>query len=230
MLKLEDIHIAFNRLKVLNGLNCELNRGDFVALMGCNGAGKSTLLDVITGASKPERGRIFIDQKDVTEWSEMERAPFIGRLFQNTRLASVSTLTVRENLSLAMLKGGAATLRKGLSRFPEEVVERVLRPLNLRFEELLDTPMGDLSGGQRQIISFIMATLIPPRILLLDEPTAALDPRSATELLLFAKEFVAKRKIPTLMITHDPEIARDVGNKLWVLEGGVLRCELFSST
>lgn len=222
MLKLENIHIAFNGLKVLNDLSLQLNSGDFVAIMGCNGAGKSTLFDLIAGTTKPDQGRVLLDGQDITGWSEIERAPFIGRLFQNTRLASVSTLTVRENLALATLKGRSAGLRHGLSQFPEDVIERVLQPLNLRLEELLDTPMGALSGGQRQIVSFIMATLVPPRILLLDEPTAALDPRSATELLIFAKEFVGKHGIPTVMITHDPEIARHVGNKLWMIEGGKL--------
>jgi putative ABC transport system ATP-binding protein len=223
MLKLENIHVSFGNLEVLAGLNCHLNAGDFVAIMGCNGAGKSTLFDVIAGTTKPDRGRILLDGEDITEWSETQRAPLIGRLFQNTRLASVSTLTVRENLALATLKGRSAGLRHGLSHFPEKVIDKILRPLNLRLEELLDRPMGTLSGGQRQIVSFIMATLVPPRILLLDEPTAALDPKSATELLLFAKEFVREHGIPTVMITHDPEIARHTGNKLWVIEKGKLR-------
>lgn len=221
MLKLENIHIAFNDLRVLKGLSCELREGDFVSIMGCNGSGKSTLFDVIAGTIKPDQGRIFFDHHDVTGWSEMRRATLMGRLFQNTRMASVSTLTVRENLALATLKGRSAGLRHGLNHFPEEVVEGILKPLKLRLEKLLDIPMEALSGGQRQIVSFIMTTLVPPRILLLDEPTAALDPRSASELLIFAKEFVNKHRIPTVMITHDIEMAKHVGNKLWVIEEGI---------
>jgi len=220
MLKIENIHISFNSLKVLNGLSCQMAIGDFVAIMGCNGSGKSTLFDVIAGTAKPNHGKVFLGGEDITKWSEVQRASSIGRLFQNTHLASVSTLTVRENLALATLKGRSTRLRHGLTCFPERVLEKVLRPLNLRLEELLDMPMGALSGGQRQIVSFIMATLVPPRILLLDEPTAALDPRSATELLLFAKAFVAEHKIPTMMITHDPEIAAHVADKVWMIEGG----------
>jgi len=223
MLEIEDVHLSFSRLKVLDALSCQLCRGDFVAVMGANGAGKSTLFDVIAGKILPDQGRVALGGEDITGWSELQRAPLIGRLFQNTRLASVDALTVRENLSLASLKDRLATLAHGVRSFPEHIIDRMLRPLNLRLEQLLDTPMGLLSGGQRQIVSFIMATLVPPRILLLDEPTAALDPRSTIALLDFAKAFVQEHKIPTLMITHDREIARYIGNKVWMLEEGKIR-------
>lgn len=220
MLTLENIHLSFGDLHVLRGVTCEVAPGDLTAIMGANGAGKSTLFDVIAGTTMPDEGRVVVDGVDITSWTPERRAPLIGRLFQNTSLASVATLTVRENLALATLKGRQAGLKCGLTQFPEVVVEEVLKPLNLRLDELLDTPMGNLSGGQRQIVSFVMATLVPPRILLLDEPTAALDPRSATKLLLFAKDFVQEQGIPTLMITHDPEIARHMANRLWVIGDG----------
>lgn len=220
MLKLEDIHVSFADLKVFENLNCQLHSGDFVAVMGANGSGKSTLFDIITGTTKPQRGRVLLNGLDISNISEKKRSLFIGRLFQNTHLASVETLTVRENLALATLKKRSAGLCHGLKNFPKNLIEDLLKPLNLRLDELLDTKMSALSGGQRQIISFIMATLVPPHILLLDEPTAALDPHSATQLLLFAKNFVRKQKIPTLMITHDAEIAQHMCNKLWIIKDG----------
>lgn len=225
MLKLENIHVEYDGLKVLKGLNCSLEKGDFASIIGSNGAGKSTFFDVITGKVKPQKGRVLLDQKDITRLTESERAPIIGRLFQNVCLASVDNLTVRENLALATLKGKKPTLKKGLNKFPTELVKEVLEPLQLRIEDLLDTPIKQLSGGQRQIVSLIMTTLVPPKILLLDEPSAALDPRSATELLIFAKTFVKKNKIPTLLITHDLAVAKNIGNQFWALKGGKLELE-----
>lgn len=223
MLELKNIHKSFNGIQVLKGLSGRLHKGEFISIMGCNGAGKSTFFDLISGALVPDQGQITLDGQDITQWSELQRASIMGRLFQDIRQASVSTLTVRENLALATLKGRRAGLTCGLHRFPENIVEERLIPLNLRLEEFLDVPMEALSGGQRQILSFIMATITPPRVLLLDEPTAALDPRSAENLLCFARDFVTKHQIPTLMITHDSSMARKVSDRIWVLEKGIIR-------
>jgi len=218
MLKLKNISKTFNGIEVLKNLSCEVASDDFVMIMGPNGAGKSTLFDVISGKTIPDRGSLFIDGQDLSAVPERKRAKIVGRLFQNTYLGSCSILTIRENLALANLKERRASLTLGVKKFPEEVVEELLKPLHL--DKLLNIPMGALSGGQRQIVSFIMATLNPPKILLLDEPTAALDPDSAVQLLSFAKDYSKKYRIPTLLITHDPVVAKHLGNRLWILKNG----------
>ena len=180
MLKIINISKKFNRLEILKNFSCEVQRGDLIIIMGPNGAGKSTLFETISGRIRPDRGTIFLNGLDVTNMHEMERAQFIGRLHQNTYLGSCSNLTLRENLAMMYLKDRRAGLRRGIKLFPEEIVENLLKPLNLNLEKLLDFPMAALSGGQRQIVAFIMVILKPPKILLLDEPTAALDPASST--------------------------------------------------
>jgi putative tryptophan/tyrosine transport system ATP-binding protein len=223
MLQLNHISKKFNGLSVLRAFSCTVNRGDFVVIMGPNGTGKTTLFDIITGKALPDEGTVFLDGIDVSSLPERKRAGFIGRLFQNTYLGSCSTLTVRENLAMATLKERQAGLKLGIKAFPEKAVADFLQPLNL--ENFLDVPMGALSGGQRQIISFIMAILKTPKLLLLDEPTAALDPKSATLLLSFAKKYAAEHNIPTLLITHDPWVAKYLGNRLWILEEGTIKRE-----
>ncbi len=225
MLRLKNVSKQFNQIQVLSQFSCEVEIDDFIVVMGPNGAGKSTLFDLISGKTAPDQGMIQIDGEDVTFWPEKKRASAVGRLFQNTHLGSCSHLTIRENLSMANLKEKRAGLRLGIKNFPEEAVEEILRPLNLNLERLMDVPMGALSGGQRQIISFAMATLKPPKILLLDEPTAALDSESATQLLTFAKGYAKKHRIPILLITHDPLVAKHLGNRLWILKGGKIETE-----
>jgi len=192
--------------------------------MGPNGTGKTTLFDIISGKIAPDQGSIYLDGNDITSMSEQKRATFISRLFQNTYLGSCSTLTVRENLAMATLKERPAGFRLGIATFPEKIVAEFLAPLHL--EKLLDVPMSSLSGGQRQIIAFVMSILKPPKLLLLDEPTAALDPTSATELLSSAKKYAQMHKVPILLITHDPMIAKHLGNRLWILGNGAIQKEL----
>jgi len=218
MLKLENITVAFGSHVVLNSLSCTIENGDFVVIVGANGAGKSTFFDLIAGKTKPTQGRITLDDVDITRLDEVQRAPLISRLFQNTKFSVVPSMTVAENLAMALYKSKPVGLTAGMGSFPKEIVENLLKPLNL--ENFLDKSMGMLSGGQRQMIAFIMATLQPPRLLLLDEPTAALDPASATKLLTFATNYLKKHSITTLLITHDPNLALALGNKLWVLENG----------
>ncbi len=222
MLKLDNIHVSFDNQAVLKGLSLEVKAGDFIVVTGHNGAGKSTLFDVISGKIRPHQGQVLFDNTDVTSLSERQRAPMVGRLQQNVSLSVVPSMTVAENLSLATYKGKTSGFSNGLSHFPHHVIQEILEPLKLNLENLLQTPIGKLSGGQRQIIALIMATLVKPRILLLDEPTAALDPKSAQALMEFAKTYIAQHQLPTLLITHDTTIAQSVGNKRVVLEGGVL--------
>lgn len=225
MIRLENVSVAFDGNKVIKNLSCRISEGDFISIVGPNGAGKTTFFDLISGRVRLSEGRIFIGGEDITDLSEQERASYIARLFQNTYFGCVSSMTIRENLALAMLKNKNAGLALGIKNFPEYVVENVLANLGLGLEKMLDKKMGLLSGGQRQIVAFVMATLHKPKILLLDEPTAALDPHSATNLLVFVKDFVSAFKITTLLITHDPHIAITLGNKLWVLERGNIKKE-----
>lgn len=225
MLEVKNISKKFNHRSVLNDLSFKVEKGDFVIIMGPNGTGKSTLFDVISGKTLPDQGSVWIDQIDMTNLSEQKRALYVSRLFQNVQLGSCCHLTVRENLSLATLKQRPAGFKVGIESFPEKITYNFLKPLKLNLEHLLDVPMGSLSGGQRQIISFIMSILNPPKVLLLDEPTAALDPSSATLLLSFAKNYAREQKIPTLLITHDPIVAKHLGNRLWILKDGVIQNE-----
>ncbi len=222
MLELQHISLAFGDKEVFRNLCATINDGDFILIVGPNGAGKTTLFDIIAGRIGPDSGKIILDGNDISHVDELHRAPYISRLFQNPSLSCVPSMTVAQNLALATYKGRSVKLRNGMHTFPEQVVEEVLKPLNLGLEKLLATPMGSLSGGQRQIISFVMATLVEPRMLLLDEPSAALDPISTTKLLRFAHRYIKEHSITTLMITHDPELARVLGTTLWVVENGTI--------
>lgn len=223
MLQLLNLSKKFNNLPVLQSLSCRVAPGDFVIIIGPNGTGKTTLFDIISGKTAPDQGSIYLDDNDITSMSEQKRAKFISRLFQNTYLGSCSALTVRENLAMATLKERPAGFRLARTAFPEKTIEEFLAPLNL--EKLLDVPMSSLSGGQRQIIAFVMSILKPPKLLLLDEPTAALDPTSATQLLSFAKKYAQTHEVPILLITHDPMIAKHLGNRLWILGNGGIQKE-----
>ncbi len=225
MLKIINVSKKFNQLNVLKNFSCEAQKDDFIIIMGPNGAGKSTLFETIAGRILPDQGTVFLNEFNMTHVQERKRAHFIGRLHQNTYLGSCSNLTLRENLAMAHLKSRRAGLKKGTNLFPEEIVENLLKPLNLNLEKLLDVPMAALSGGQRQIVAFIMAVLTPPKILLLDEPTAALDPASSTALLSFAQKYAHQHQIPVLLITHDPQIAKYLGNRLWILQNGHIERE-----
>lgn len=225
MLQIKNISKKFNNLQVINNITCSVASQDFVVIMGPNGTGKSTFFDIIAGKTIPDSGSVHIDTEDVTHVPEKERVMCVGRLLQNTHQGSCSHLSVRENLALASLKKKNAGLRHGIKALEEEIIETFLVPLKLNLEKLLDVPMGTLSGGQRQIITFVMLILHQPKVLLLDEPTAALDPLSATKLLLFAKSYAAKHKTATLLITHDPQIAKHMGNRLWILEKGTIARE-----
>ena len=219
MIRLENISVTINGKSILNTISCEIYPGDFIIIVGPNGAGKSTLFDVLSGKRQPDSGKIMLDGKDITHLDEKQRAPLISRLFKNPQLNGVASMTVAQNLSISSYKGNNVSLRNGMHRFPHHLTAE-LEKLNLSSKKLLSTPMGNLSGGQRQILAFLMATIHPPTLFMLDEPTAALDPQAATKLLQFANRFIKKHKITTLLITHDPQLALTIGNKIWVLENG----------
>lgn len=223
MIKLKNITVKLNNQDIFKNLSATIQDGDFITIVGPNGSGKSTLLNVIAGTIKPTSGVISVSGEDVTTVGELDRASYIARLFQDPLKNCVPTLTVAQNLSLAMLKSRSACLRNMMNSFPEQAVENILRPMIENIGELLNKPMGMLSGGQRQMISLAMTTISHfPKILLLDEPTAALDPQAATKMLLFSAKFIKKYNITTLLITHDPYIALHLGNRLWIIRDGII--------
>lgn len=222
MLRLENINVYFDEFHALKNTSCQINYKDFILILGHNGSGKSTLFNLISGKIQPQSGNIFLDNENITSHSEQKRAQYVSRVFQNTTTGSVGPLTLLENLSLAMLKGKRAGFQLAKNNFPAYVVEEILKPLQLNLENQLHTPMEKLSGGQRQIITIIMATLRNPAILLLDEPTAALDPESSEKLLNFVHNYTKNKEMATLMVTHDEKDAEFLCNKKWVMKGGVL--------
>lgn len=211
MLELKDISVSFDTHRVLDRINLRVAKGELIAIIGHNGAGKSTLFDVISGRVEPSSGNILFDGADVTHLTEAKRAKWIGRLQQRVGQGSVANMTVRENLCLAALKGKTASLSAGAKLFSS--------PPGL--EHLLDLKMGSLSGGQQQLIAFHMAMVTRPRFLLLDEPTAALDPEAAVRLNEAIKSIVKEKQIPTLLITHDLDAARKLGTEVRELSAGV---------
>ena len=219
MIKFENVSVTIDGKQILKNITCTINSGDFIVIVGPNGAGKSTFFDMISGKRIPTEGTILLDSTDITHLNEQQRATFISRLFQNPQLNGVASMTVAQNLALSNYKSKTVSLINGMKKFPTDLMGE-LEKLNLGSSKILNTPMKDLSGGQRQLLAFIMATILPPRLFMLDEPTAALDPQSATKLLQFAIKFINEHTMTTLLITHDPELALAIGKKIWVLENG----------
>lgn len=231
MLKLQNISKKFtsgsaDEKVVFENLNLNIKKGEFVIIVGGNGAGKSTLMNLISGSILPDSGKILIDGKNVTNLPEHKRAKFIGRVFQDPLKGSCPNLTVEENLSLAMLRNKKRTLHFGINKGGRENLKNELEKLNLGLEKRLDAKMGSLSGGQRQAITLLMATLVKPKILLLDEHTAALDPKSSEKILNLTQKIIFDNSITTLMITHNLEHAVNFGNRLIVLESGEIKHDL----
>ena len=226
MLKLENIHLTFNpgtvnEKKALEGLNLQLEKGDFVTILGSNGAGKSTLFNTIAGTYRPDQGKVFLDGKDITSLPDYKRSKDIGRLFQDPLKGTAPNMTIEENLALAYLRANHATSpfsmisKKDRAEFREK-----LSMLGLGLEDRMNQPVGLLSGGQRQALTLLMATLVTPKILLLDEHTAALDPGTAEVVLELTKRIVAENNITCLMITHNLASSLDLGNRTMMMQNG----------
>jgi len=227
MIKFDNVSITIDNKQILKNISCTINNGDFIVIVGPNGAGKTTFFDMISGKQIPTSGSIFLDGIDITHLNEQHRAPLISRLFQNPQLNGIASMTVAQNLALSTYKGHTVSLLNGMHKFPTHITAQ-LDKLNLGSTKILNTPMKDLSGGQRQLLAFIMATIMPPRLFMLDEPTAALDPQSATKLLQYAIKFINDHAMTTLLITHDPELALIIGKKIWILEDGQIVKQLDS--
>ncbi|MCQ2506226.1 MAG: ABC transporter ATP-binding protein [Lachnospiraceae bacterium] len=225
MLKVEKISKTFhpgtiNEKTALDGLSLTLEDGDFVTVIGGNGAGKSSLLNALAGTWQVDNGTIMIDDIDVTKMPEHKRATFLGRVFQDPMLGTAATMGIDENLALAARRGKRRGIKAGISKAERESYRELVATLGLGLEERLTTKVGLLSGGQRQAITLLMATLQRPKLLLLDEHTAALDPKTAAKVLETTNRIVNEHKLTTLMITHNMKDAIANGNRLIMMSNG----------
>ena len=232
MLKLENISLTFhpgtvNEKKALENLSLHLEKGDFVTILGSNGAGKSTLFNTIAGTYLPDSGRVILDGRDITRQPDYKRSKQIGRLFQDPLKGTAPNMTIEENLALAYLRANHAKSPFSMvSKSDRAEFRERLSMLNLGLEDRMDQPVGLLSGGQRQALTLLMATLVTPKILLLDEHTAALDPGTAEIVLELTRKIVAENGITCLMITHNMASALALGNRTILMSGGHIALDL----
>ena len=205
---------------VLNGVNLKLEKGDFVTVIGGNGAGKSTLLNAIGGSIFVDEGKIIIGGKDITRTPEHKRAAFLGRVFQDPLNGTAADMQIIENLALAKRRGKRKTLRWCIGKNETDEYKQLLKEFDLGLDERLTQKVGTLSGGQRQALTLLMASLSSPELLLLDEHTAALDPKTAEKVLRLTNEIIARENLTALMITHNMTDALKCGNRLIMMDGG----------
>ncbi len=228
MLELSDIHKTFNvgtiDEKVLfSGFNLTINDGEFVGVIGSNGSGKTTMLNITSGDVKPDKGRVILNGVDLTAKKNYKRAKYIGRVFQNPAMGTCPSMTIWENLSVADNKTKHYGLSFGLNRARKDFYRTQLEQLGMGLENRLNTLAGALSGGQRQALALIMATMIRPDLLLLDEHTAALDPKSSEIVMMLTEKIVREKNITTLMVTHNLRYAVEYGTRAVMMhEGGII--------
>lgn len=225
MLEVKGIYKTFNPGTVnekhaLNGVDLTMEDGDFITVIGGNGAGKSTLMNAIAGVWPIDEGSVVIDGTDITRLPEHKRAAFIGRVFQDPMMGTAATMGIAENLALARRRGKTRTLRTGITKAERDEYRELLKTLGLGLEDRLTSKVGLLSGGQRQALTLLMATLIKPKLLLLDEHTAALDPKTAAKVLDATDRIISKDNLTTLMITHNMRDAIAHGNRLIMMHEG----------
>lgn len=225
MLKLENVTKIFNpgtpnEKLALDKLNFEVEKGEFVTIIGGNGAGKSTLMNIVSGVYDIDGGKIFIDGQNVSAIKEHRRAKYLGRVFQDPMMGTAGDMNIEENLSLAMRRGKSRTLRWGMPKKERAFLVEKLASLELGLETRITSKVRLLSGGQRQAITLLMATLQQPKLLLLDEHTAALDPKTAQKVLKITEEITSESSLTTLMITHNMSDAIRYGNRLVMMHAG----------
>lgn len=225
MLKITDLHKTFNpgtinEKTALDGLNLHLKDGDFVTVIGGNGAGKSTLQNAIAGVWRPDCGSIEIDGVDVTDMPEYKRAQFLGRVFQDPMKGTAPDMEIVENLVIAARRGQKRKLIRGVRKADREHYRQLLATLDLGLEDRMSTKVGLLSGGQRQALTLLMASMNKPKLLMLDEHTAALDPKTAAKVLEITDRIVTENHLTTLMITHNMRDAINHGNRLIMMYDG----------
>lgn len=225
MLKMTNIYKTFNpdtvnEKLVLRGLNLELNDGDFVTVIGGNGAGKSTMLNMIAGVHYPDEGSILLDNEDITRLPEHVRAKYLGRVFQDPMMGTAANMEIEENLALAYRRGKKRGIGWGITKEEKELYVEKLKMLDLGLETRLTAKVGLLSGGQRQALTLLMATLQHPKLLLLDEHTAALDPKTASKVLELSEQIITNNSLTALMVTHNMKNAIQYGNRLIMMYDG----------
>jgi putative ABC transport system ATP-binding protein len=231
MLRLQNIHHVFhpgevNEVRALRGVDLHVPAGQFVTVIGSNGAGKTTLFNVIAGVFPPTRGTIAIDDSDVTQWPEHRRAALVGRVFQDPLMGTASSMTIAQNLTLALLRNQRLRLRTGVTAERMQLFREWLAPLGLGLEKRLDARVSLLSGGQRQSLTLLMAALAHPKVLLLDEHTAALDPATAIKILELTDQIVGEQQLTTLMITHNMQQALNHGHRTLMMDSGEIVLDL----
>ena len=225
MLKLDNIHKTFNPGTInekiaLNGVNLTLNEGDFVTVIGGNGAGKSTTLNAIAGVWPIDSGKIYIGGDDVTKLSEHKRAKYLGRVFQDPMTGTATTMSIEENMAIAARRGEKRGLSWGITHQERDTYREMLKALDLGLEDRLSSKVGLLSGGQRQAITLLMASLKKPKLLLLDEHTAALDPKTAAKVLDISDKIIQEHQLTAMMVTHNMKDAIAHGNRLIMMHEG----------
>lgn len=225
MLEVENIMKTFakgtpNEHLALNHLSLEVPEGDFVTVLGSNGAGKSTLFNAICGSFLPDKGKIILDDEDITFMSEHKRAKLIGRVFQDPMKGTAPNMTIEENLALAYSRKYKGPLSKAIKAKDREFFQSILSEFGMGLEDRLKTNVGLLSGGQRQVVTLTMCTMVMPKLLLLDEHTAALDPATADKVMEITKKIVSENRLTTLMITHNIKQAMTTGNRTIMLDAG----------
>lgn len=225
MLEIQNIHKTFNPGTInekvaLNGVNLNLNPGDFVTIIGGNGAGKSTTLNAIAGVWPVDEGKIIIDGVDITKLSEYKRALYLGRVFQDPMTGTAATMSIEENMAIAARRGERRGLGWGITKKERERYKEALKELDLGLEDRLSSKVGLLSGGQRQAITLLMASLKKPKLLLLDEHTAALDPKTAAKVLAISDKIIQEHQLTAMMVTHNMKDAIAHGNRLIMMHEG----------
>ena len=226
VLQLMDVKKIFaqgtvDEVTALNGVSLTVYDQDFISIIGSNGAGKSTLLNIVAGVFPPERGgRVIINGDDVTNLEEFKHATYAGRVWQQPGVGTAGNLTLEENLSLALLRGKRRGIRAAINKQRRQLFYEALTPLGLCLEDRLTTMAGTLSGGQRQALSLVMATISKPAILLLDEHTATLDPKTGQTVLSLTEMIVERERMTTIMVTHNMEMALKYGNRLVMMHQG----------
>ena len=225
MLEIQNIHKTFNPGTInekvaLNGVNLNLNPGYFVTIIGGNGAGKSTTLNAIAGVWSVDEGKIIIDGVDITKLSEHKRALYLGRVFQDPMTGTAATMSIEENMAIAARRGERRGLGWGITKKERERYKEALKELDLGLEDRLSSKVGLLSGGQRQAITLLMASLKKPKLLLLDEHTAALDPKTAAKVLAISDKIIQEHQLTAMMVTHNMKDAIAHGNRLIMMHEG----------
>ncbi len=235
MLKLINVRKTFNQntvneTKALKNIDLKVKDNDFITIVGGNGAGKSTLLNSIAGVFELTNGKIILSDKNITDLPEHKRAKFIGRVFQDPLMGTSPEMTIEENLSMALNKNSKLTLKWALNKKKRKKIKQHLSEIDLGLEDRLDTKVKLLSGGQRQALTLLMATMIEPEILLLDEHTAALDPATAIKIKDLTQQIISNHNITTLMITHDMKDALKFGNRMLMMNHGEIIIDINGKT